>query len=206
MNDRQQVRLALAERLRFDLVELTRKAQPTKTSEGQDVDPDDFQVVDGYLCRDSVDTRTFTDGHYGTGLFGLLWKKQPGGDGEIDPRWAERTLTFIRAWSAGNSDEPLVIWKEEAGWVTSLHPETCATLREALDLVATAPNTFVPGQHSACFPTSNLGYLEAYQNAENQLRKLEISESGWWAEDDSGNSSGPTPIAALNGDGDVPTP
>lgn len=204
--DRQQVRLKLAERLRFDLVELTHEAKPTKTSEGQDVDPDDFRVVDGYLCRDSGDTRTFTDGHYGTGLFGLLWKKEPGGDGEIDPRWAERTLTFIRAWSAGNSDQALVIRKEEAGWTTSLHPETCTTLREALDLAATAPNTFAPVQHSTCFPTSNLGYLEAYQKAENQLRKLEISESGWWAEDDSGNSSGPTPMAALNGDGDAQTP
>ena len=199
VNDRQQVRIALANRLRFDLVALTHDAKPTKTSDQVDVDPADFQVLGGYLCRDHATSPIFADGTPGGGAFGLLWKEERGGDDNLNPQWAEITLTFIRAWSATNSDEAVTIRKGEAGWTTSHHLEPCKTLREALVLMAAEPNVFVPGQHSECFPGSYLGYLKAFDNADKRLRELKISEAGWWGEDDSGNLSGPTPIAALNG-------
>ena len=197
-NDRQQVRLALADRLRFDLVSLTYDAKPTKSSDQEDVDPADFQVQGGYLCRDHATSPVFADGTPGGGSFGLRWKEKQGGDDNPNPKWAEMTLTLIRAWSATNADEAVTIRKGEAGWTTSLHPEPCATLQEVLVLMATEPNVFVPGQHSGCFPESYLGYLRAFDNADKHLRELKISAAGWWSKDDSDNSSGPTPIAALS--------
>lgn len=199
VNDRQQVRSAFAHRLRFDLVALAHEAKPTRSPNQGDVDPADFQVKGGYLCRDHPTSPVFADGTPGGGIFGLQWNETPGGGDNPNPKWAEMTLTLIRAWSATISDEAGTIRKGEAGWVTPLHPEPCETLREALVLMATEPNVFVPQQHSNCFPDSYLGYLRAFERADRHLKELKISEAGWWGEDDLGNSTGPSPIVALNG-------
>jgi len=198
-SDRQQVRIALANRLRFDQVALTYEAKPTKSSDHGNVDPADFQVLDGYLCWDHTTPPVFSNGTPGGGAFGLRWKEERGGDDDPDPQWSEMTLTLIRAWSATSFEKQMVIRRGEAGWTTSLHPEPCKSIREVFDLMAVDPNVFVPGQHSECFPGSYLGYLRAFNNADKHLQELKISEAGWWGEDDSGNLSGPTPIAALTG-------
>ena len=200
VRNRQQVRMALADRLRLDLVALTYQAHEPMSSNRGTVDPDGFEIVDGHLSQDRGNERVFADGTAGSGQFGLRWTSNRRELSHPDPRWADMTLLLLRVWSAASPEEVITIERREGGWETSLESELHETLLKALKAIARESKPLTPSQYSGCFPTAYIAYILALEHAEKRIEKLEVSESGWWSTDSSDNVRGPTPIAALSGD------
>ncbi len=199
VNDRQQVKIALADRLRFDLVALASIASNiTPTGDGL-VDPDHLEVTNGFLSQNRDGTHFHTDGGTGDGLFGFQWVKNTKYLLSQDPDWAKKTLTCIRAWSVSTVDGPIVIERQDGLWVTPRLSDGLRDLMDVLESLSSFAAPFPPPEIGRCFPANNLDYLLVLGEANRLMEKIEISETGWWGTGRSGGPYGPAPITALRG-------
>ena len=197
VTDRRSVKMALADRLRFDLVALASVASNRARPDSNLVVPDQLEVSDGFLRHEQAGVRLHTDGGTGNGLFGFRWVRNAGELSHPDTDWAKKTLTCIRAWSAAPQDGQIVIERHDGLWITSEVVEGKGELNEILETLAEAARPFSPPELGRCFPENHLDYLIALSEANRRVERLEISQAGWWSTGGSGRRAGPTPIEAL---------